>query len=176
MLNHCAFMGRMTKDPELRQTATGTSVCSFSIACERDFSASDGERGVDYIDCVAWRGTGEFINRNFRKGAMICVVGRLQIRKWKDRDGNSRYNAEIVVDNAYFTGEKRERAAAAQPRVEADDYRDGTQAAPEPQQQYELARKTEYTCDISRLASDYPQTVRIADDGDYDDGDGELPF
>jgi single-strand DNA-binding protein len=107
---------------------------------------------------------------------MICVVGRLQIRDWTDKNGNKRRNAEIVVDNAYFTGEKRERAAANQPHVEADDYRDGTQAAPAPQQQYELARKPEYTYDINHLQQAYPQNVRIADDGDYDDGDGDLPF
>lgn len=172
MLNHIDLMGRMTRDPELRQTPAGTSVCSFSLACERDFSSNDGQRGTDFIDCVAWRGTGEFISRNFGKGAMICVTGRLQIRDWTDKDGNKRRSAEVIVGNAYFTGEKREKAA--QPRVEADDYRD---SAPAPQPgDYVMARKPEYTYDINQLAGNYPQNVRISDDGEYDDGDGELLF
>lgn len=175
MLNHIDLMGRMTRDPELRQTPAGTSVCSFSLACERDFSSNDGQRGVDYIDCVAWRGTGEFVANHFGKGAMICVSGRLQIRDWTDKDGNKRRSAEVNVDNAYFTGEKRERRTACQPRVEADDYGNGAQTQPMPQPgDYVLARKPEYTYDINRLAGDYPQNVRIADDGQY--GDGELTF
>ena len=114
MLNVTTIMGRICKDVDLRKTNGGTSVCSFSLACDRDYS-KDGERGVDFIDCVAWRGTAEFIERNFPKGAMICVTGRLQIRDWTDKDGNKRRSAEILVDNAYFTGERRntERSAEA---------------------------------------------------------------
>lgn len=167
MLNHCAFMGRMTRDPELRQTPAGTSVCSFSLAVERDFSSNDGQRGVDFIDCVAWRGTGEFVSRHFSKGAMICVSGRLQIRDWTDKDGNKRRSAEINVDNAYFTGEKRE----------LPNPRDYAQPEPTPQPgDYVLARPPQYSYDINQLQQAHPQTVRITDDGQYDDGDGEMPF
>lgn len=114
MLNNINLIGRICKDVDLRKTNGGTSVCSFSLACDRDYS-KDGERGVDFIDCVAFRGTAEFIERNFPKGAMICVTGRLQIRDWTDKGGNKRRSAEILVDNAYFAGERRntERSAEA---------------------------------------------------------------
>lgn len=117
MLNVTTIMGRICKDVDLRKTNGGTSVCSFSLACDRDYS-KDGERGVDFIDCVAFRGTAEFIERNFQKGAMICVTGRLQIRDWTDKDGNKRRSAEILVDNAYFTGERRNTERSAESPAE----------------------------------------------------------
>jgi single-strand DNA-binding protein len=108
-------MGRLTKDPELRRTDSGVAVTSFTVAVDRDFS-SNGQKETDFIDCVAWRGTGEFVERNFSKGKMIVVSGRLQIRKWTDKDGNKRSTAEIIADNVYFgekkdAGEKYEAAA-----------------------------------------------------------------
>ena len=107
MLNHIVIMGRLTRDPELRTTQGGVNVASFSVAVERDFGSRDGgERQTDFIDCVAWRQTGEFVSRYFRKGSMIVVSGRLQSRKWQDRDGNNRTNWEISADNVYF-GEGR---------------------------------------------------------------------
>ena len=109
MLNHITIMGRLTRDPELRYTQAGQPVASFSVACERDYGNRDtGERQTDFIDCVAWRQTGEFISKYFTKGSMIAVSGRLQIRDWVDRDGGKRRSAEINVDNAYF-GESRRR-------------------------------------------------------------------
>ena len=105
MLNAIIIMGRLSKDPELRQTQNGTSVASFSVAVERDF----GEKKTDFIECVAWRQTGEFISKYFRKGNMICVAGSLQSRQWEDRDGKKRTNWEVNVDHAYFTGEPRKQ-------------------------------------------------------------------
>ena len=103
MLNHIVIMGRLTRDPELRRTASGTAVASFTLAVDRDFSSKDSsDKETDFIDCVAWRSTGEFVSRHFAKGRMACVSGRLQIRAWTDKDGNSRRSAEIVADNVYF--------------------------------------------------------------------------
>lgn len=109
MLNHIVLMGRLTRDPELRTTQSGVNVASFTIACERDF-AQNGEREADFLNCVAWRGTGEFVSKYFRKGSMIVVSGRLGIRKWDDRNGNKRESPEITCDSVYF-GESKERSA-----------------------------------------------------------------
>ena len=109
MLNHITVMGRLTRDPELRTTQSGVSVASFTVACDRDFGGRDGgEKQTDFIDCVAWRSTGEFVSKFFHKGSMIVVSGRLQSRKWQDREGNNRTNWEINADNVYF-GESRRR-------------------------------------------------------------------
>ena len=108
MLNHIVIMGRLTRDPELRRTGTGIAVASFSVAVDRDFGGRDGgERETDFIDCVAWRTTGEFVSKYFTKGSMIVVSGRLQIRGWTDKDGNKRRTAEVVADNVYFGESKR---------------------------------------------------------------------
>lgn len=108
MLNHIFIMGRLTRDPELRRTGSGIAVASFSVAVERDYPNKDtGEKEVDFIDCVAWRQTGEFVSKYFSKGSMIVVSGRLQIRPWVDKDGNKRKSAEIVADNVYFGESKR---------------------------------------------------------------------
>lgn len=113
MLNRVIVMGRLTRDPEMRHTQSGTSVCSFSIACDRDIvSKQSGERETDFIDVIAWRGTGEFVGKYFTKGRMIVVVGRLQIRDWTDRDGNKRRSAEIVADNVYFGDSKKDAEVA----------------------------------------------------------------
>ena len=108
MLNHITIMGRLTRDPELRRTGTGTAVASFTVAVDRDFGGRDGgEKETDFIDCVAWRQTGEFVSKYFTKGSMIVVSGRLQIRNWNDKDGNKRRTAEVVADNVYFGESKR---------------------------------------------------------------------
>ncbi len=108
MLNHIVIMGRLTRDPELRRTGTGVAVASFSVAVDRDFGGRDGgERETDFIDCVAWRQTGEFVSKYFTKGSMIVVSGRLQIRSWTDKEGNKRRTAEVVADNVYFGESKR---------------------------------------------------------------------
>lgn len=108
MLNHITIMGRLTRDPELRRTASGVAVASFTLAVDRDFSGKDGgEKETDFIDCVAWRQTGEFVSKYFRKGSMAVASGRLQIRSWTDKDGNKRRTAEVVADNVYFGDSKK---------------------------------------------------------------------
>ena len=109
MLNHITIMGRLVRDPELRRTGSGIAVASFTVAVDRDFGSRDGgERETDFIDCVAWRQTGEFVSKYFTKGRMIVVSGRLQIRSWNDKDGNKRRTAEVVADNCYFGDSKRD--------------------------------------------------------------------
>lgn len=110
MLNHIVIMGRLTRDPELRHTQSGIAVASFTVAVDRDYSSRDsGERQTDFINCVAWRSTGEFISKHFTKGSMIIVAGRLQVRSYADKDGNNRTAYEIVAENVYF-GESNRNA------------------------------------------------------------------
>lgn len=105
MLNHITLMGRLTRDPELRY-AGETPVCSFTLACDRDFK-SNGQAETDFIDIVAWRNTATFVNQYFTKGRMAVVSGRLQIREWTDKEGNKRRTAEIVAENVYFGDSKK---------------------------------------------------------------------
>ena len=114
MLNHIVIMGRLARDPELRRTGSGIAVTSFTLAVDRDFAPKDGgERETDWIDCVAWRQTGEFVSKYFTKGRMAVVSGRLQIRNWTDKDGNKRSSAEVVADNVYFGDSKRDDHAGS---------------------------------------------------------------
>ncbi len=115
MLNKIILMGRLTRDPELRQTQSGTKVASFALAVDRDFAGQDGKRETDFIDCVAWRGTGEFAAKYFTRGQMAAVEGRLQVRGWADKDGNMRRSCEVIVDSLYFAGSKRQSEAQAEP-------------------------------------------------------------
>ena len=108
MLNHIVLMGRLTRDPELRRTGSGTAVATFTLAVDRDFSSQSGERETDFIDIVAWRSTAEFVSKYFTKGRMAVVSGRLQIRGWTYKDGNKRRSAEVVADNVYFGDSKRD--------------------------------------------------------------------
>ena len=119
MLNHITVMGRITRDIELRRTGSGIPVASFTVAVDRDFSGKDGgEKETDFIDCVAWRSTAEFVDKYFSKGRMIVVSGRLQIRSYTDKDGNKRRAAEVVADNCYFGDGKKDDAPkyGAQPQ------------------------------------------------------------
>ena len=148
MLNHITIMGRLTRDPELRRTGSGVAVASFTVAVDRDFGGRDGgEKETDFIDCVAWRQTGEFVSKYFTKGRMIVVSGRLQIRSWTDKDGNKRRTAEVIADNVYFgDSNKREGEGAAY-------------AAP--------AAFGGYSAPASAPASDFAM---------LDDNDAQLPF
>ena len=110
MLNKIFIMGRLTRDPELRRTQSGTAVTSFSLAVDRAFKSQSGEKETDFIDVVAWRSTAEFVAKYFTKGRMAVVEGRLQIRDWKDREGNNRRSAEVIADNVYFGDSKRDGA------------------------------------------------------------------
>ena len=109
MLNRIIIMGRLTRDPELRHTQTGTPVASFTLAVDRDFKdRNTGEKGTDFIDVVAWRQTAEFVSRFFTKGRMAVAEGRLQIRDWTDKEGGKRRSAEVIADNIYFGDSKRD--------------------------------------------------------------------
>lgn len=108
MLNKVIVMGRLVRDPELRRTNSGTAVASFTIACDRDFKSDGGEREADFIECVAWRNTAEFVSKYFTKGRMAVVSGRLQTRNWTSKEGNKRKATEIVAESVYFGDSKRE--------------------------------------------------------------------
>ena len=152
MLNHITIMGRLTRDPELRYTQSQTPVASFSLAVDRDFGSRDGgEKQTDFIDCVAWRSTAEFVSKYFQKGSMAVVSGRLQIRDWTDREGGKRRSAEVVVDNIYF-GESRRRDSS-----EGSSYD---------------SRSSYSSYEAPRSASPAPSSPF----SDLDDGDGELPL
>ena len=157
MLNHIVIMGRLTRDPELRYTQSQTPVASFTVAVDRDFGGRDGgEKQTDFIDCSAWRQTAEFVSKYFRKGSMIVVSGRLQSRKWQDRDGNNRTNWEISADNVYF-GESRRRDEDGRDSYGGSSYSANNYGGPS---------------DNNRPAP-APAPSAFADLGD---DDGELPF
>lgn len=131
MLNHITIMGRLTRDPELRRTGSGIAVTSFTVAVDRDYT-SGGEKEVDFIDCVAWRNTAEFVNSYFDKGRMIVVSGHLQIRSWTDKQGNKRKTAEVIADNVYFGDSKpesRSQGGSSYGSAPAPNY-GGTYSAP----------------------------------------------
>ena len=148
MLNRIILMGRLTRDPELRRTGSGTAVTSFSLAVDRDFKSQSGEKETDFIDIVAWRNTAEFVSKYFTKGRMAVVEGRLQIRDWTDKDGGKRRSAEIVADNVYFGDSKRDGGDSS-----------GYSAAP--------AYKNAAPSNFNAGGSDFAE---IGED------DGELPF
>ena len=160
MLNHITIMGRLTRDPELRRTGSGIAVASFSLAVDRDFSPRDGgERETDFIDCVAWRQTGEFVSKYFTKGRMAVVSGRLQIRSWTDKDGNKRRTAEVVADNVYFGDSKRDGDNSGS-SYGGNTYGGNSYSAPAP-------NYGGYSAPASNPASDIAM---------LDDADAQLPF
>ena len=120
MLNRIIVMGRMTRDPELRRTNSGTAVASFTVAVDRDFKSQSGEKETDFIDVVAWRNTAEFASKYFSKGRMAVVEGRLQLRDWTDKDGNKRRSAEIVADSVYFGDSKRDGGDTVQSEPQSE--------------------------------------------------------
>ncbi|WP_461246613.1 single-stranded DNA-binding protein [Treponema sp. R6D11] len=113
MLNKAIIMGRLTRDPELKTTPSGVSVCSFSVAVDRRFVRQGEERQTDFINCVAWRTTAEFVSKYFTKGRMINVVGTIQTRSWDDADGKKRYATDVVADEVNFCGDKRAEGSSA---------------------------------------------------------------
>ena len=167
MLNHIVIMGRLVRDPELRRTGSGVAVTSFRVAVDRDFVPKDGgERKADFIDCVAWRQTGEFISKYFTKGRMIIVDGRLEMRDWTDKDGNKRTSAEIVVANAYFGDSKRDGDSGGSSyggnAYGGNSYGGNAYGAPAPAPSY-----GGYTAPASAPASDFAM---------LEDDDAQLPF
>ena len=168
MLNHIVIMGRLARDPELRRTGSGIAVTSFTLAVDRDFAPKDGgERETDWIDCVAWRQTGEFVSKYFTKGRMAVVSGRLQIRNWTDKDGNKRSSAEVVAENVYFGDSKRDDHAGSAYggySAPAQNYggSNGGYSAPAPAGSY-----GGYGAPASAPASDFAM---------LEDDDAQLPF
>ena len=163
MLNKVFIMGRLTRDPELRRTTLGTAVASFALAVDRDFKdKATGERATDFIECVAWRQTGEFVSRYFTKGRMAVVEGRLQTRDWTDRDGNKRKAVEVVADNVYFGDSKKEESAGG---GYSGGYSQGGYAAPAPAGYAQPSGYGGYAAQPAR--DDYAELT---------DDDGELPF
>lgn len=118
MLNKIILMGRLTRDPELKRTQSGTAVTSFALAVDRDFKSQSGEKETDFIDIVAWRNTAEFVSKYFSKGRMAVVEGRLQTRKWQDKEGNNRVSVEVAADNVYF-GDSAKRESGGRPNPSA---------------------------------------------------------
>lgn len=119
MLNKIILMGRLTRDPELRHTNTGTAVASFALACDRDFKNQNGDKETDFIEVVVWRNTAEFVSRYFTKGRMAIVEGRLQVKSYTDKDGNKRNTTEVVADQVYFGDSKKEEGKATAAEQEA---------------------------------------------------------
>ena len=124
MLNKIFIMGRLTRDPELRRTQSGTAVTSFSLAVDRDYKSQSGERETDFIDVVAWRSTAEFAAKYLDKGRMAAVTGSLQGRSWEDKDGNKRRSMEVLADSLYFADSKREETTGRVVDVSADDFQE----------------------------------------------------
>ena len=155
MLNHITIMGRLTRDPELRTTQSQISVASFTVACERDYAAGGGDRETDFIDCVAWRSTAEFVSKYFRKGGMVVASGRLQSHRWTDKDNNKRTSWEILADSCYFGESKRDS--------ENSSYQRQTQ---QPGGYQRSSRAPDRGVDVTP-----PQQFQ-----ELDDDDGELPF
>ena len=157
MLNHIVIMGRLTRDPELRRTGSGVAVASFSLAVDRDFAPKDGgERETDFIDCVAWRQTGEFVSKYFTKGRMAVVSGRLQIRSWTDKDGNKRRSAEVVADNVYFGDSKRDSADGGSFN-QSQGYAQSFNQIPQQQPAYQAPQNVSAApSDFSMLSDDDP--------------------
>lgn len=137
MLNHIDLQGTLTRDPELRYTQNQNSVTSFRIACARDYVPQGQSRETDYIDCIAWRNTAEFVSKYFSKGSKVVISGRLQMREWTDKEGNKRVSAEVVCEHVYFGENKQgEARSTTQPvigiNVDASGFIDADDDAPLP--------------------------------------------
>lgn len=160
MLNHITIMGRLTRDPDLRYTQSQTPVTSFTLAVDRDYSSKDtGEKQTDFIDCVAWRSTAEFVSKYFSKGRMAVVSGRLQLRDWTDKDGNKRRSAEVVAENVYFGDSKKDNANSTPGEAHGGPGQSGYSGGPAggyASSGYASGGKSQFT--------------------ELDEDDGELPF
>ena len=152
MLNVVAIMGRLVADPELRTTQQGTNVCSFRIACDRNFARQGEQRQADFIDIVAWRQQADFVCKYFQKGSLIAIEGSLQTRQYQDKNGNNRTSIEVVADEVQFGDSKKTREGGTQQRQ--NNYQ--PYAGPAPEQSYNVL-----------AANDFSE---ISDD------DGEVPF
>lgn len=158
-------MGRLTRDVEMRQTPNGVSLARFSIAVNRRFAAKDAQQQADFINCVAWRQTGEFIARYFRKGSMIAVIGSIQSRSWDGQDGKRQYATEVVVDEAYFTGSKSETGTQGSGYNQGfgNNQGGGYNSAPAPRQN-------------QNTQPDFGDDFDMGDFADLDGSEDDLPF
>ncbi len=171
MLNHIVLMGRLTRDPELRRTASGIAVASFSLAVDRDFGKTEtGERETDFIDIVAWRNTAEFVSKYFSKGRAAVVSGRLQIRTWTDRDGNKRRSAEVVADNIYFADSRRDSDSANRSYNSENSYNPPASPNTAP------AGSSGFSDNANSGIKPFNTTGAVADFAMMDDDDTQLPF
>ena len=155
MLNTAIIMGRLTAEPELKSTGSGISVCSFTVAVDRRFKGQNEERQTDFIRCVAWRSSAEFLARYFHKGSMVAVTGSIQVRQYEDKNGSKREAVEVVADQINFTGEKNPGAGGG--------YRDDIPLPPAPPE---------------RQASQPAPAYSTASPADFEEiaGDDDLPF
>lgn len=170
MLNKVIIMGRLTADPELRQTPNGVSTCQFTVAVDRNYTPQGGERQSDFITVVAWRQTAEFVSRYFAKGRMICVEGNLRTRTYDDKryPDVRHYVTEVYADSVYFTGEKAQQGGgnyAPQQFAQPQQYSQPAPAQSAPQ----------YAPQPSQQSA---PSVSFGDLGDFEEviGDGDLPF
>lgn len=169
-LNDCAFSGRLVRDPELRRTGSGIAVTSFTIAVERDIPGQDGKRETDYIDSVVWREKAEFVAKYFRKGSPIIARGRMQARKWTDKDGNKRTAWELQVDAVYFSGSKQDNDSAGGHRSGQNSYGgQGGYSAP-------AGGYGGYSAGGSTYGGYSAPSNPASDFAMLDDDDGQLPF
>ena len=120
MYNKMILVGRMTADPEMKSTPNGVSVCSFSVACDRQFKDKDGNRKADFIPCVAWRGLAEFVVKYFQKGVPIGIEGSLETRPYTDKNGNKRTMFEVIADRAFFVGGKEKNTVEVESPAQAE--------------------------------------------------------
>ena len=165
MLNHIVIMGRLTRDPELRHTQSGVAVASFTLAVDRDYSSSGGERQTDFIDVVAWRQTGEFVSKYFAKGRMAVVSGSLQSRKWQDKDGNNRTSWEVQAQNVYFGEGRRDSDGGSGGYQQSSGYQSGG-----------YQQNSGYQSGNYQSGSAYTSPVTGSDFAELSDDDGDLPF
>ena len=165
MLNHITIMGRLVRDPEKRSTGSGISVANFTVAVDRDRNGQDGTKETDFIDCVAWRQTADFVSKYFTKGRMIAVSGRLTISSFTDKDGNKRKKAEVVAENCYFADSKKD--AEANGAIVGGGAYDET-----------LAYANQMVQNKQREGYDYPYPVQpgASDYALLEDDDSQLPF
>lgn len=164
MYNHIGVAGRLVRDPDLRRTGTGKAVANFTIAHQRDFGLN-GEKETDFFDCVAWQKTAEFVEKYFRKGSLVFVSGRLQIRTWTDASGAKRKSAEIMADNCYF-GE------AKKPQEESSPYTPPPRGSAYPETEAYLEKLQQGHMDFTGI----PYPSKQDDFAVLDDEDGQLPF
>ena len=177
MLNRIVIMGRLTRDPELRYTASNIPVCTITVAVDRDFSRAGEQKEADFIDVVAWRQSGEFISKYFQKGRMIYVDGRLQSRKWTDRDGNNRTSWEIVADSVGFCGDKSGERRDDARYGDASGDRYGEPPAPQHQNTSRYSEQPKYANTAPAAAPASTPLPGISDFSELEDeADDKVPF